>query len=307
MNNENAKHIQFLLKDGTLNGIIIIEDSRWNSGILYSVPRESVDDLQATEAFSKYGVYLLLSKDLVYVGQSSDLSQRLSQHKLGKDWWDSAVILTTKDDNLNRSDIDYLEYVLIEKAFKLKKLDCDNKKKGNPPKVGEFRRVVLDQYLNEALFLMELIGIDVFFDNPSKKTKNSSAALIDTVDDSDKATIEKRAKAEVVQYIEAKGIKLEKKVTFATLQAEKEFFWLNPNTSCLDTNWNIILNNTVSKEIIVVLIPKGALELSADSTSGLRVRKDNPKRIDLKISANTLIDSVSKVDFSRFEVQRVKY
>ncbi len=54
---------------------------------------------------------------------------------MGKDWWESAVILTTKDDSLTHSDIDYLENVLIEKAFALEKLDCDNKKKGNPPKV----------------------------------------------------------------------------------------------------------------------------------------------------------------------------
>jgi len=37
---------------------------------------------------------------MVYVGQSSDLAKRLSQHIAGKDWWDSAIILTTKDDSL---------------------------------------------------------------------------------------------------------------------------------------------------------------------------------------------------------------
>lgn len=72
------------------------------------------------------------------------------------------VILTTKDDSLNHSDIDYLESVLIEKAFSVNRLDCDNKTKGNPPKVDKFRKVYLGQYLEEALFLMQLIGISVF-------------------------------------------------------------------------------------------------------------------------------------------------
>lgn len=36
---------------------------------------------------------------------------------VGKDWWESVVILTTTDDSLTRTDIDYLESVLIEKAF----------------------------------------------------------------------------------------------------------------------------------------------------------------------------------------------
>ena len=93
-----AKIINMLLYDGTLGGVIRIEDSNWNAGELFSAPRGSVSDLLKTGACSKYGVYLLLSQDMVYVGQSSDLAKRLTQHISGKDWWDSAIILTTKDD-----------------------------------------------------------------------------------------------------------------------------------------------------------------------------------------------------------------
>lgn len=106
---------------------------------------------------------------MVYVGQASDLAKRLNQHIMGKDWWESVVILTTKDDSLNHADIDFLESVLIDKAFSLEKIDCDNKQKGNPPKVDKFRKVYLGQSLDEALFLMQLIGINVF--SESKQTK----------------------------------------------------------------------------------------------------------------------------------------
>ena len=165
-----AKIINMLLYDGTLSGVIRIENSSWNAGELFSSPRGSVSDLLKTGACNKYGVYLLISSDMVYVGQSSDLAKRLSQHITGKDWWERAVIITTKDDSLTHSDIDYLENVLIEKAFAIKKLDCDNKKNGNPPKVDVFRKVFLGQYLEEALFLMQLIGVTVFSElKPTKK------------------------------------------------------------------------------------------------------------------------------------------
>ena len=36
-----------------------------------------------------FGVCLLLSEDMVYVGPSSDLSKRIKQHIIGKDWWKS--------------------------------------------------------------------------------------------------------------------------------------------------------------------------------------------------------------------------
>lgn len=171
-----AKTINMLLYNGTLDGAIRIEDSNWN-GELFSAPRDSVNELLKQGACNKYGVYLLLASDRVYVGQSSDLSRRLSQHLNGKDWWESAVIITTKEDSLNRSDIDYLENLLIDMAGRLKKLDSDNKKSGNPPKVDVFREVFLTQYLEEALFLMQLIGIRVFFENKEKRKKRKKPAI----------------------------------------------------------------------------------------------------------------------------------
>ena len=100
MADAKAKTINLLLYEGDLEGVISIEDSSWNSGELYSAPRDSVSELLETDACKKYGVYLLLSKSMVYVGQSSDLSKRITQHTVGKDWWESVVILATKDDSL---------------------------------------------------------------------------------------------------------------------------------------------------------------------------------------------------------------
>ena len=178
-----AKIINMLLYDGTLNGVLRIEDSSWNAGELFSAPRDSMSDLLKTGACNKYGVYLLLSPNMVYVGQSSDLAKRMTQHLNGKDWWDSAVIITTKDDSLNHSDIDYLEIVLIDRALALKKLDCDNKKSGNPPKVDVFRKVFLGQYLDEALFLMQLIGIKVFAEeNTARKERSEPVSVKPTIE-----------------------------------------------------------------------------------------------------------------------------
>lgn len=309
--NAQAKTINLLLYDGSLNGVISIEDSGWNSGELYSAPREAVSDLLKTDACKKFGVYLLLSKEKVYIGQSSDLAKRLSQHIIGKEWWESAVILTTNNDSLNHSDIDYIEYVLIEKAFAIERLDCDNKKKGNPPKVDKFRKVVLEQYLEEALFLMQLIGIDVFSGNKAGKHKKTSnvnkSAIIETVINNNKNLVDMRAKAEAVKFITDRGVKLEKKINYAAIQTGRNVFWLNPNISCLENDWSLILNDVNALELIVLRVPKKALSLSSAGNRGLKVRNDQPKRIDLKISSDSLIDMVSKVDFSKYVIKRIKY
>lgn len=166
-----TKTIKMLLYDGTLNGVMNISDSAWESGKMYSAPRESINDLASRADCKKYGVYLLLSNQQVYVGQASDLERRTKQHMTDKDWWTQVILMTTKDDSFNASDIDYLEARLIDIAEKAGKLDSDNKKRGNPQKVDEFRQAELEQYLEEALFLLELVGIKVFKKDSKKQRK----------------------------------------------------------------------------------------------------------------------------------------
>ncbi len=311
--NAQAKTINLLLYDGNLSGVISIEDSSWNSGELYSAPRASVQDLLHTDAVNKYGVYLLLSNSMVYVGQSSDLAKRLTQHTIGKDWWESAVILTTKDDNLTRSDIDYLEYVLIDRAFAIDKLDCDNKKKGNPPKVDKFRRVILDQYLSEALFLMQLIGITVFSDGKAKRPNKghqvpaATTPVINTMDVATKLSLGKRVKAEAVQYVKEHGISVGKEVSYAVRQTNKADFWINPKVDLLSKEWYIVLNDNKANHLIVLCVPANAIGLKSKDGTGLITRADRPEVIDLTIACDTLIDRRSGVDFNPFVVKKIPY
>ena len=307
MSNAKAKTIELLLEDGTLNGVISMADSSWNAGELYSAPRESVDSLLKTDAVSKYGVYLLISEDMVYVGQASDLKKRIQQHKVGKDWWERVIILTTSDDSFNKSAIDYLEFVLIQKAMHNNKLECDNKSKGNPPRVSKFNKVSLDQYLDEALFLLELIGISVFSDNQKANKKEQNKTLIPSVKNVDDSSREIRAKGEAKKYLLEYGIQLSKTWTYASRQANKNYFWANPHVEYVEEEWSIVLNNQFEMELIVLNIPANTFEVDKNiKGKAFRPRADKAL-IDMQINADTFIDQVSKVDLSNFIVKRIKY
>ena len=112
----STKAVSIILTDGTLNGVIAMQIVN-GSTELSAAPRDSVADL-IDSVGSKYGVYLLLSDDKVYVGQASDLSRRIKNHTIGKDWWNRAVVITTSDDSLTHTDIDYMEAKFIAKAQK---------------------------------------------------------------------------------------------------------------------------------------------------------------------------------------------
>ncbi|MCQ2551264.1 MAG: GIY-YIG nuclease family protein [Clostridia bacterium] len=305
-----VKTINLLLYEGDLDGVISIEDTSWNSGELYAAPRDSIKQLIESDACKGYGVYILFSQDKVYVGQASDLTKRISQHTIGKDWWTNVIVLTTKDDSFNRADIDYLEYYLIEKAQSIKEIECDNKKKGNDPKVSKFRVVALQQYLEEALFLMKLIGVSVFDENAGKikkKIVKKQGQLINTMDKKSLLRAGKRVKAEAKEYVLESGIDLCKDISYAVKQTNKDVFWINPKVELLEKDWSLILNNNTDMELIVLKVPANTFNAGLTKDGNLVIRKDKPQYLDVNINANTFVDITSGVDFSKYIVNRISY
>lgn len=236
------KIMKLLLQDGTLEGLLTVEDSIWNNGTFLSCPRENIANLLLQDEVNRYGVYLLLSDSKVYVGQSTQLKQRIEQHILGKDWWQRVIVLTTKTDSLNKSDIDYLESVLIEKSILCGTLDSDNKNKGNKQKVDKFRKAELDEFLDEALFILELIGVTVFSKNASSK----QTTIISTIKPISSDEVEIRSKSEVRSFLKSNGIKLNTKyVSYAKLQDKTNCFWNNARVEEASNPWTLVLNNQI--------------------------------------------------------------
>lgn len=308
MTRAKAKTINLLLEDGSLDGIINIEASSWNSGELYSSPRSAIEDLLKTDACNKYGVYLLLSKEKVYIGQSTDLALRIKQHLIGKEWWDRVIVLTTSNDTLDHADIDYLETTLISLAEKTNHLDCDNKNKGNKIKVKKFREVELQQYLEEALFLMELIGISVF-KNKQEMGDIHTNSIINTLPQTTEEERHIRGKAETIKFLETQGFHINRKAcTYASIQDNKKSYWLNPKVEYIENDWDIILNNQQDHEITYIRIPKYTYKKGYNiGENTILIRKDKPIYLDILLAKDTLIDSKSKLDFQKFVVKKIQY
>lgn len=299
------KVMKLLLQDGTLEGLLTVEDSSWNNGTFLSCPRENINNLLAQEEVNRYGVYLLLSDSKVYVGQSTQLKQRIEQHILGKDWWQRVIVLTTKTDSLNKSDIDYLESVLIEKSIICGTLDSENKNKGNKQKVDKFRKAELDEFLDEALFILELIGVTVF----SKGTAKKQSTIIPTIKTISTEEIEMRNKSEIISFLKSKGFSIKTNyISYAKRQDKSDYFWNNARAEETKNKWTLILNNQVEKVIHVLEIPAHSFEFSTIPESGkICLRKDKQYYMDLNINAKTLIDRKSCIDFSKFMTNKIKY
>ena len=303
-----AKKVTLYLGNGSLDGLVNISESDgWDlGGELFSCPRSNINELLNEDIIdNRIGVYLLLSNRRVYVGQAVDLKSRTKQHLLDKDWWERVILLTSDRNGLNQSYITYLEAQLIQKAIDCGTNDVDNKTKGNKTTLNRFDTQLLDQYLSEAYFVLELIGINVF---KKGDKKNNVKTVLPPIVDSTKEQRELRAKSEVKSFLETSKIKLHKFFSYAKMQEKKNVFWINPDVSLVKTNWMLVLNNQKDRIIYILEVPANTFKCSlTKEINVLRIRPDKPIYIDLNINCKTFIDVGSKLSFKEFIVKTITY
>jgi hypothetical protein len=298
-----ARILKLFLKNGTLDGFFNVVDTNTTVSV-YSCPRDSINELFEEDAIDGWGVYFLISETQVYVGQSTNLKNRIDQHTIGKPWWQKVVLVTTTNDNLNRTSIDYLESEFIKMAESVGSLDIDNKTKGVKQKIDRFDQTQLNIFIEDSLILLELIGVNVF----KKSTENKFNTIIKGKSELSESELQGILKREVISFLKTKQIELPNNVSYGKLQESKNWFWVNPDVSFLSTDWTLILNNQVEKKITIIRIPKNTFKASLEKIDGfLILRRDKPNYIDLNISAKEFIDHRSKIEFKNFIKEVIKY
>lgn len=122
-----GRSIRLFLVDGSPNGLLTAEIMNW-TGHALTGPRTRLAELVKRPECSRTGVYFLVGPDpnnaarpLVYIGESDDVAKRLKQHnqpeeKGGKDFWERVCLITSKDQNLTKAHVKYLESQLIALA-----------------------------------------------------------------------------------------------------------------------------------------------------------------------------------------------
>jgi hypothetical protein len=87
------------------------------------------------EELGKTGVYILIGSDpqtnepFAYIGEAEILRDRLKQHKT-KEFWVSVIAFLSKDENLTKAHIRYLESRILEEASRIKRFKLDQNQAG---------------------------------------------------------------------------------------------------------------------------------------------------------------------------------
>lgn len=122
------------------------------------------------EELKRTGVYILYSDtfggDLpsVYVGEGDDISSRLRSHSRDedKDFWDRFVAVTSKDMNLTKAHVKYLEGRMISILRDAKKCELRNKTEPSFDRLPEADISDMETFLDELQLVLPVIGVDFF-------------------------------------------------------------------------------------------------------------------------------------------------
>ena len=118
----SGKSIRLFLVDGRPTGLLVAEVSNWTGKILVAPRAQLADPVKRNEAH-RTGIYLLVGDDpaasgqsRVYVGEADSVGKRLVQHSRdeAKDFWDRAIAVVSKDENLTKAHARYLESRFIQ-------------------------------------------------------------------------------------------------------------------------------------------------------------------------------------------------
>jgi Domain of unknown function (DUF4357) len=156
--------IKLFLVHGDPKRLRTAEISNW-TGKAVSGPRTEFEGVLSREESDKSGVYLLTGTDpesdkpALYVGEAESIRDRVKGHN-DKDFWNQITFFVSKDENLTKAHVRYLEGKLLALAKAAGRAVLVNSM-GSGSKLPESDRGEMEVFLEKISQLLPVLGIDL--------------------------------------------------------------------------------------------------------------------------------------------------
>ncbi len=158
-----GKKVTIYLADGKPSGIRHVEIANW-SGQAIACPRSRLNELKNWSEAKRPGVYFLLEKqtaetgDAVYIGESENVLKRLSQQDKGQDFWNEVIIFTSKDENLTKGHIKYLESRITVISIGADRYKIENANTPTESLLPRSDKDSMEEYIHNLRIVMGTLG-----------------------------------------------------------------------------------------------------------------------------------------------------
>jgi len=96
-----------------------------------------------------------------YVGESENVAQRLTSHDRNKEFWNEVIIFTSKDENLTKAHIKYLESTLVNLSREADRYQLEN---GNTPPESSLPRAdrdAMEEFIVNVRMVLGILGYPI--------------------------------------------------------------------------------------------------------------------------------------------------
>ncbi|MBE7500007.1 MAG: GIY-YIG nuclease family protein [Verrucomicrobiales bacterium] len=173
--------IKLFLPRGDAKSLRTAEISNW-TGKAVAAPRTELDDLFGREELDKAGVYILTGTDPVtnspraYIGEAEVLRDRLKQHK-AKEFWVSVIVFVSKDENLTKAHVRYLESRLLAEALQVNRFSLEQNQ-ASGARLPESDREDMEVFLARIRQLLPVLGSDLLAPIAQQATSLDSGGVL---------------------------------------------------------------------------------------------------------------------------------
>jgi len=171
MNTISGKKITLYLAEGLPKGIRKVKIDQW-SGLGVAIPRNRLNEIFKDKQHASINtaacVYFLIGEASeggllrLYVGEADGFEARIKDHDNKKDWWKDVIMFMSQDGSLNKTGIQYLESVCVERLKKAGKSILENNKNPNIPTISQEDVSGLEIFYENIALILPVLGVDIF-------------------------------------------------------------------------------------------------------------------------------------------------
>ncbi|CAN0622820.1 GIY-YIG nuclease family protein [Burkholderia multivorans] len=183
---KKGRTLKLYLVDGSPSGLITAEIMNW-SGHVITAPRARLPDLLKRPESQRTGVYFLVGPEQavpeVYIGETDDVGERLTQHsrpesKGGKDFWEKVCFVTSKDTNLTKGHVKYLESRLIRIARDAGRCQLQNVNKAEYKNLPEADSADMEFFIEQVQTLLPVLSMDFLRTTPDPEASKDAPEFV---------------------------------------------------------------------------------------------------------------------------------